>query len=112
MDNINKTIKRLTSKFPEAKIKTSSDGKYFVSINGVNIFDEYLIPYADNPETVWTHYDECVKQMDTVSRTHPYRLDRMEDTEKANRIRRRTRKRMNADDMIKKQYEKDFENED
>jgi len=97
MDISNNKFKRLKKKvldkYPSAKIKVNTMGKFYVSDGtGNQLESEYMIPAQKTVKMAWYWFSEIIKTNQNIQRTNPNRMDLAAFERKFSRISKRNRK--------------------
>ena len=86
--------KKVLTKYPNAKTKVDTNGKYYVSDGlGNRVGVDFMIPPQDNVFDAWRWAVESIKIQQNINRTHPDKYEMPFDEKKYSRVSRRNRRK-------------------
>lgn len=90
----NQLKKKVLKKYPNAKTKMDTQGKYYVSDGiGSHVGVLFFIPPQDSVFDAWKWAVESIRVQQNINRTHPDKYEMPFDEKKYSRISRRNRKK-------------------
>lgn len=89
---LKKFMRRVLKKQPKAKLTTDLNGRYFISVDGEDITEEYFMPHSATEVEAWKNADLSIKTTQNFNRSHPLKADMADIEKKTKRINKRKMK--------------------
>lgn len=89
MTELQKIMRRVKKKQPDAELVKDDCGNLFVCVNDVSLSEEHLLPDTQDELTAWKYADISLRMTQNFNRTHPLKVDGYAAIDKKERVKKR-----------------------